>query len=58
MSPLPLDPDVVGLAAKVVVIGFTAGAALLTWSCLALSARWSDLEERLGAPAARSSSLR
>ena len=40
-------------AAQVGAIAVAAGSTLLTWCCLALSARWNDVEERLGPAASR-----
>ena len=58
MTPLPIPPgllesELFSLAAKLMLGAFGAGAALLTWSCLALSARWSELDDRLGPPTSR-----
>jgi hypothetical protein len=49
--PLPIDGELLPLltrAAQIGGIALAAGSAVLTWCCLALSARWNDVEERLG----------
>jgi hypothetical protein len=55
--PLPLDAEPFALAVKVCAALVGAAATLLTWSCLALSSRWSDMGEQLGPPAARPAHL-
>jgi hypothetical protein len=55
--PLPLDAEPFVLVLKVGAVLFGAGATVLTWSCLALSARWSEMDETLGPPAARPARL-
>ena len=55
--PLPLDAEPFALALKVCAALAGVAATLLTWSCLALSARWSEMDESLGPPAARPARL-
>jgi hypothetical protein len=51
--PVPMESVLFAVAAKVALAAFGASAAILTWSCLALSGRWSDLDDRLGPPITR-----
>ena len=49
--PMPIDGELLTLltrAAQIGGIALAAGSAMLTWCCLALSARWNEVEERLG----------
>ena len=49
--PLPIEGELFTLlirAAQFGAIALAAGSTLLIWCCLALSARWNDVEERLG----------
>ena len=55
--PLPLDVEPFALVLKVCAVLVGAAVTVLTWSCLALSARWSEMDETLGPPAARPARL-